>query len=247
MKLTIVGCGDAFGSGGRLQTCYHVAAPGETFLLDCGATTLIGMQRLGLDPDRVSTIFISHLHGDHFAGLAWWLLQAHYVTQRTAPLTITGPAGIAERFAAATEALFPGATKIERRFAMTFVEYAEGVPLEVGAVRVTPYEVCHPSGAPPYALRLECGGKVLSYSGDTKWVDSLLPAARDADLFIAECFGFSEQVGHHMTWRDIERNLERFAAKRVLLTHMNPEMLANREHVRDRRVLLAEDGMQIDI
>ncbi len=139
------------------------------------------------------------------------------------------------------------AEEIERRFPMTFVEYAEGVPVDVGGVRVTPHEVCHPSAAPPYALRLECGGKVLAFSGDTKWVDSLLPAARDADLFIAECFGFDEQVGHHMTWRDIERNLERLAAKRVLLTHMNAEMLANRERVRDRRVLLAADGMQIDI
>jgi ribonuclease BN (tRNA processing enzyme) len=247
MKLTIVGCGDAFGSGGRLQTCYHVALSDAEFLIDCGATTLIGMQRQGLDPDRVSTIFISHLHGDHFAGLVWLLLHAHYVSQRTAPLTITGPAGIAERFATAAEALFPGSTKIERRFPMTFVEYAEGVPLDVGAVRVTPHEVCHPSGAPPYALRLENGGKVLAFSGDTKWVDSLLPAARAADLFIAECFGFDEQVGHHMTWRDIERNLEGLAAKQVLLTHMSAEMLGKRERVRDPRVLLAADGMQIDI
>ena len=195
MKLTIVGSGDAFGSGGRLQTCFHVAVRGEEFLIDCGATALIGMQQLGLDPDRVSTIFISHLHGDHFAGLVWWLLHAHYVTQRTAPLTIAGPAGIAQRFAAAAEALFPKSTEIERQFDMKFVEYAERVPLDIGSVRVTPFEVCHPSGAPPYALRIESDGKVLSFSGDTKWVDSLLPAANGADLFITECFGFSEQVG----------------------------------------------------
>jgi len=247
MKLTIVGCGDAFGSGGRLQTCYHVAVPGEEFLIDCGATALIGMQRCGLDPDRVSMIFISHLHGDHFAGLIWWLLHAHYVTQCTAPLTITGPAGIAKRFAAAAEALFPNSTKIELRFPMTFVEYAERTPLDIGSVRVTPHEVCHPSGAPPYALRFESGGKVLGYSGDTKWVDSLVPVAQGADLFIAECFGFNGEVNHHMTWREIERHLDRLAAKRVLLTHMNDEMLANREHVRDPRVLLAEDGLRIDI
>ena len=58
------------------------------------------------------------------------------------------------------------------------------MPLEIGGVRVTPFEVLHPSGAPPYALRFEIGGKVLSFSGDTKWVDSLLPAANGADLFI---------------------------------------------------------------
>ena len=55
------------------------------------------------------------LHGDHFAGLVWWLLHAHYVTQRTAPLTIAGPAGIAQRFAAAAEALFPKSMEIEAR------------------------------------------------------------------------------------------------------------------------------------
>jgi ribonuclease BN (tRNA processing enzyme) len=247
MKLTIVGSGDAFGSGGRLQTCYHVAAANEEFLVDCGATTLIGMQQLGLDPDRVSTIFISHLHGDHFGGLIWWLIHAHYVSQRTAPLTVTGPAGIAQRFVAAAEALFPGTMSIERRFEMRFLEYAKETPLEVGAVRVTPFEVRHPSGAPPYALRLESGGKTLSFSGDTEWVDSLLPTAAGADLFIAECFSFDKQVGYHMTWRDIERNLDRLGAKRVLLTHMSAEMLAQRPQIANPRVLLAEDGMKIDI
>lgn len=247
MRLTVVGSGDAFGSGGRLQTCYHVALPGEEVLIDCGATAVIGMQRLGLDPDRVSTIFISHLHGDHFAGLVWWLLYAHYVTKRTAPLTITGPTGIAQRFATAAEALFPGSSKIGRRFDMRFLEYADATPITVGSVRVTPYEVVHPSGAPPYALRLESGGKTLSFSGDTEWVESLLPTAKGADLFIAECFGFDVKVGYHMTWRNIETNLDRLGAKRVMLTHMSAEMLAQRAQVRDPRVLLAEDGMTLDI
>src|SRR5204862_6722601 len=84
MKLTVVGCGDAFGSGGRLQTCYHVETAHTRFLIDCGATTLVGFSKLGLDPNAVETIFISHLHGDHFAGLVWWLIHAQPVAKRTA-------------------------------------------------------------------------------------------------------------------------------------------------------------------
>ena len=110
MKLTVIGSGDAFGSGGRLQTCYHVADAENEFLIDCGATALIGFHKAGLDPNRVGTIFISHLHGDHFAGLVWWLLHALHVARRTAPLDIVGPQGIAERYRTAAEALFPGAT-----------------------------------------------------------------------------------------------------------------------------------------
>ena len=247
MKLTIVGSGDAFGSGGRLQTCYHLAGAGEDVLIDCGATALIGMQQLGLDPDRVSTIFISHLHGDHFGGLVWFLLHARYVTQRTAPLTVAGPAGIAQRFATAADTLFPGTTAIAKRFDMRFIEYAEGVPLDVGPVRVTAFEVRHPSGAPPYALRFEVGGKTLGFSGDTQWVDSLLPASAGADLYITEGFSFETPIGYHMAWRDIEKNLDRLGAKRMLLTHMNADMLKRCSQIRDPRVLLAKDGMQIEI
>ena len=93
MKLTVVGCGDAFGSGGRLQTCYHVEAGPTRFIIDCGATTLIGFNKLGIDPNTVETIFLSHLHGDHFAGLVWWLVHAQHVAKRTTPLTVVGPWG----------------------------------------------------------------------------------------------------------------------------------------------------------
>lgn len=247
MKVTVVGCGDAFGSGGRLQTCYHLAAAGHEALLDCGASTLIGLQRQRLDPNRIETIFVTHLHGDHFAGLVWFVLHAHHVAGRTAPLTVTGPAGIAQRFAIAAEALFPGTTTLARRFELAFLEYGERTPLTLQPFTVTPFEVRHPSGAPPYALRLEAGGKVLAFSGDTEWVESLVPAAQGADLFIAECYGYEREVRYHMTWRVIEANLDRLDARRVMLTHMNADMLANAASVREPRVLLAADGMTIDI
>src|SRR5262245_47048521 len=122
MKLTVVGCGDAFGSGGRLQTSYLVEAPNTRFLIDCGATILIGLNRLGVDPNSIETIFISHLHGDHYAGLVWWLVHAQHVGKRTAPLTAVGPPGIAARFEAAAEALFPGSSRVPRRFDLRFQE-----------------------------------------------------------------------------------------------------------------------------
>lgn len=247
MKLTVVGCGDAFGSGGRLQTCYHLDTGKQRFLIDCGATAIIGLNRLGLDPNAVETIFISHLHGDHFAGLVWWLLHAQHVARRTAPLVITGPKGIEARFVAAAEALFPRSTTITRRFEMTFLEYQEGTPLDVGLVRVTPFEVSHPSGAPPYALRFEVSGRTLAFSGDTEWVESLVPAGTGADLFIVECYGFDGDVRYHMSWRTIEKNLPRIGAKRVLLTHMNASMLANRHVVATPGVVCAEDGLVIDV
>src|SRR5215467_7572816 len=100
MRVTIVGCGDAFGSGGRLQSSYHIAAGVERFLIDCGATTLIGLSRLGIDPNAIPTVFLSHLHGDHYAGLVWWLVHARHVAKRVSPLTVVGPPGVEARLRA---------------------------------------------------------------------------------------------------------------------------------------------------
>jgi ribonuclease BN (tRNA processing enzyme) len=247
MRLTVVGCGDAFGSGGRLQTCYHVKAAGTRFLIDCGATTMIGLTRLGIDPNSIPTIFVSHLHGDHYAGLVWWLIHAQHVAKRTVPLTIAGPPGIEARFEAAAEALFPGSSRVKRRYDLKFMEMYRATPLEVGAVRATAFEVSHPSGAPSYALRFEAGGKVLSFSGDTEWAESLVLAGRDADLYIMECYHFEGEPRFHMSWRTIQPQLDRIGAKRVMLTHMAEIMLARGGEVADPRVLLAEDGFVLDL
>ena len=247
MKLTVIGSSDAFGSGGRLQTCFHVTHPGGQFLIDCGATSLIGLARQGIDPNGISAIFISHLHGDHFGGLVWWLIHAVHVAKRTGPLIITGPVGIEARFKTAAEALFPGSTANPPPFDMQFVEYHDGKTLEIGGVRVTPFLVSHPSGAPPYALRLEVAGKVLAFSGDTEWVENLVQASMGSDLFICECSAFEANARYHLNWRTIESNLDRLGAKRVLLSHLGPETLANRHAIHAPRVELADDGMVLDL
>jgi ribonuclease BN (tRNA processing enzyme) len=247
MRLTVVGCGDAFGSGGRLQTCYLAEQGASRFLIDCGATALIGLSRLGIDPNGIETIFVSHLHGDHFAGLVWWLIHAQHVAKRTAPLTVVGPPGIEARFVMAAEALFPDSSKVKRRFDLRFQEMAREQPLTVAGVRATAFEVRHPSGAPSHALRLVVGGKVLAFSGDTEWVDALVPAGKDADLFIMECYQFDGAPRFHMSWKIIAEQLDRIGAKRVMLTHMASSMLARQSEVDDPRCVLAEDGLVLEV
>jgi len=247
MQLTVIGCGDAFGAGSRLQTSFCVRSGPSTFLIDCGATSLIGMRRLGISPNDIDTVFVSHLHGDHFGGLPWLLIDAKYVSNRTRPLVVTGPKGIEARFTTLAEALYPNATTAMRGFDLIFVEYEERMPIEVEGVMVTPFEVKHPSGAPPYALRFDVEGKVLSFTGDTGWVEVLCDVARDADLFISECFQYDVTLPIHLDYKTIDVNYDRLGAKRVLLTHMGEAMLAELGRVDAARYLIAEDGMTLDL
>lgn len=247
MRLTVIGCGDAFGAGGHLQTSFYVRSSAATFLIDCGVTTLIGMRRLGLKPADIDTVFVSHLHGDHFGGLPWLLIDAIYVSRRERPLVVAGPRGIEARFLSAAEALYPNITTTKRDFDLRFIEYQERKPLTVGGVTVTPFEVRHPSGAPPYALRFDLDGKVIAFTGDTGWVEVLSEVARAADLFISECFQYDIVLPIHLDYATIDANYEKLGAKRVLLTHMGEAMLAHVEKVDRTRYLVACDGMTLDL
>jgi ribonuclease BN (tRNA processing enzyme) len=245
--MTIIGCGDAFGAGGRLQTSFHVRSAPSTFLIDCGTSTLIGLRRLGLEPNEIDAVFVTHLHGDHFGGLTWLVIDGHYVSKRKRPLVVTGPRGIEARYLTAAEALYPGVTTSPPGFELVFREYDERKPLDVGGVTVTPFEVQHPSGAPPYALRFGLEGKVLAFTGDTGWVDVICEVARDADIFISECFQYDVVLPIHLDYATINANHARLNAKRVLLTHMGEAMLSAVGNVDQSRYLIAQDGMTLDL
>jgi ribonuclease BN (tRNA processing enzyme) len=124
ISVTFLGSGDAFGSGGRDQTCIYAEAGTVRFLLDCGASSLSAMKRWGIDPASIDVILITHLHGDHFGGLPFVLLEAQLVSKRTRPLLLAGPPGLETRVRAAMEVFFPGSERLQPRFAVTFRELA---------------------------------------------------------------------------------------------------------------------------
>jgi ribonuclease BN (tRNA processing enzyme) len=244
MKLTFAGSGDAFGSGGRFNTCFHVAHSGGAFLIDCGASSLIALKRLGLDPAAIDTIFISHLHGDHFGGLPFFLIDGRLVGKRTAPLTIAGPQGTADRLDRAMEVMFPGSTRAKLGFDVAVVELPAGETCKVGPIVVASAEMRHPSGAPSLALRLACDGRTIAYSGDTEWVEDLVPIAADADLFICECYQYDRPVRYHLDHAVLVDRRGDFTARRMVITHMSDAMLAKLDSAAFET---AFDGMEIDL
>ncbi|HEY7676971.1 MAG TPA: MBL fold metallo-hydrolase [Candidatus Methylomirabilis sp.] len=239
VTVQFLGCGDAFGSGGRFQTCICVRADAASFLIDCGASSLVAMRRFAVDPKLIDHILLTHLHGDHFGGLPFFLLDAQLISRRTMPLTVAGPPGLERRIRDAMEVLFPGSSASPRKFPLHFTELHPETRATIGTLAVTPFPVVHPSGAPAYALRVECGGKVLACSGDTEWADALLPAARGADLFICEAYYFEKKVKYHLDYQTLLDKRPDLACRRMILTHMSEDML---RRLPDVDAEWAEDG-----
>jgi ribonuclease BN (tRNA processing enzyme) len=226
MKVRFVGTGDAFGSGGRWQTCLHLSHDGEQMLVDCGATSLTALKSQGLDPGEIGSVAITHLHGDHFGGLPFLILDGQF-SRRTRPLLVAGPPGTKARLTQAMEVLFPGSSQVTRRFDVEVTELAtDGTPVQFDAARVRGWEVEHASGAPALALRVELGGATFAYTGDTQWTDAVVLAGRDADLLAAEAYTYDRPVRYHLDYVTLRRHVDAIAARRIVLTHMSPGMLA---------------------
>jgi ribonuclease BN (tRNA processing enzyme) len=244
VRVRFLGSGDAFGSDGRLHTCFHVSGGAAPFLIDCGASAMISMRRFGVDPSGVPLIVLSHLHGDHFGGIPFVVLDGQLVSRRTEPLTIAGPPGCAARIDALMEAMFPGSAGASRRFKLSVVELEPGARNELPGLTVTPQEVVHPSGSPSLALRCEYADRIVSYSGDTEWTDALLPVAADADLFIAEGYFLDKKVPFHLDVATLRANAARLGARRTVLTHMSPDVL---DHPDAAGCEMAADGLVLDL
>jgi ribonuclease BN (tRNA processing enzyme) len=244
MQLRFVGCGDALGSGGRFNTCFHVTGERANFLIDCGASSLPALKRLGIARDDIDLILITHFHGDHFAGLPFLLLDAQF-TRRTRPLVIAGPEGIEARLAQVMEALFEHSSKTKQRFDLSVVSLKPGETRAFGAASVTPYPVVHGlSGGPFLAYRVEAEDRVIAYSADTEWTETLIPAARDADLFIAEAYYYDKVVKNHLSLKTLEAHLPEINPKRLILTHMSDDMLGRLDTL---DYTTASDGMIVEL
>ena len=246
MRLTIVGSGDAFGSGGRSNTCFFLETAKATLLVDCGASALPALKALALDPNRIDGVVLSHLHGDHFGGLPFLLLDAQFLARREKPLLIAGPPGTRERLNGALEIFFPKSSGSKWRFPWEVVEIPVGVASDVLGHSLTTAEVIHQSGAPSTALRLSDGKTVFAYSGDTEWTDALLPIARAADLFVCECYAYAGKLTGHMTWEILKARLTDLGAKRTMATHMNPTVLSRLDEINSAGVLVAGEGLVIE-
>jgi ribonuclease BN (tRNA processing enzyme) len=245
MQLQFVGCGDAFGSGGRFNTCFHLVGRGINALIDCGATSLVSMNKLAINRNDIDVIFISHFHADHIGALPFFILESNYVLKRQRPLTIAGPPGLKSHYAEIMEVAFPGSNSLELSFPLTLRELEIGKRNEIAPMRLTPYHVVHDDRAGPcLGFRIEAEGKVIAFSGDTQWTETLIDIGRDADLFICEAYTRDKPVTGHMALSLLEPHLGKIRPKRLVLTQMSNDMLARRAELPFET---AEDGMIVEL
>jgi len=95
MEIVLLGTGAALPTKSRCTSATALIRLGEILLFDCGEGTQVQFQKAQLKPGKLSRIFISHFHGDHFYGLIG-LLTSLQLGGRIKPLFLYGPKGLSE-------------------------------------------------------------------------------------------------------------------------------------------------------
>ena len=117
-------------------------------------------------------------------------------------------------------------------------------PHEIRGLGVTTYPAIHTQASNPTSMRVEVAGKVIAYTGDSAWTKHMPELARGADLFISECYFFKKSVPFHMNYPDLKEHRDELQAKRMVLTHLGPEMLERRHEIPEE---CAYDGLVIEL
>ena len=257
MKITILGTGTFYANNKQSGPGYLLEADGKKILIDCGPGTLMRLSDIGLTPDDIDYVFISHFHADHtsdlFAFQMNFRLKEFFSTDPDYKTPIIyGPPGI--------ETFTKKLSEIYQLYAFetySRIEYRVVQPVfEIGGITVKSFAVKHAAfrvETPAFAYRFEFGGKSFVFSGDCVKDDSIVAACADADLFICDTSSAKGQGNAaHMDTLDIGKVCAQAGVKKVVLTHFYPN-LANVDVVSEVReeyqgeVVRGEDLMELEL
>src|SRR5260370_38704922 len=246
ITVTLLGTGDAFASYGRSQAGYLIDAPtAGRLLMEAGPGLLPALKNNRIPTDMFDLLLISHLHGDHFGGLPFLLLDYMWETRRKKALTIAGPAKLEERTWTLMRTMFPHVELDKIKSKLKFVVLEPGSSKRLGKFKVSAIRSPHTKPDISLSLRVDGGGKSIVFSGDSGWNDELVEFSDGADLFLCECTYFeTAHLDLNTNYPLLAANRDKFKVRRMGLTHLGREALSREDEI---AIEMGHDGIKITI
>lgn len=227
-KLTLLGTGTFFVTKDISSSAFLLEADGKKILIDCGPGTLMRLSQVGITPEDIDYVFITHFHADHTSDLFPFFMNFRlgdfFFKDTSMRFThIIGPKGI-----------YNFMVKSSKNYRLLAVEGWEKVKFsdvkkqqKIGNIKVESFRVKHsPFGldAGGYAYRFTVGNKILTFSGDCVKCTGIEKAAKDADIFVCDAsYAKGDGSPAHMDTYDIGTIAQDNSVKKVILTHFYPQ------------------------
>ena len=248
MQINLLGTGTPILDATRQQSGLVIEVADEMLLFDTGRGVTSQLEKMGIHPYQIGSIFITHHHYDHISDLGEFLLSAWH-NGRVAPVTVYGPPGTTAIVVALFQqvyardiafALFGDKDMVDIKELVRVKEVSRGLVCKSDRWRVLAEYVDHGNGLgltredwPCLGYRIEAEGKAIGISGDTVACDGLDRIAHDADCLIQCCYLAEaeittpafERLAKHviMSSGQAGEMANRNRVKKLVLTHIRPK------------------------
>jgi ribonuclease BN (tRNA processing enzyme) len=218
-SLVVLGTGTPNADPDRSGPGLAIVVNGEAYLVDAGPGIVrraAAAERAGvtaLAPSRLRTVFITHLHSDHTLGLPD-LIYSPWVLERTSPLRVYGPRGIAamtghleQAYAEDVRNRIDGAEPANTTgYAVNAHEVDTGVVYRDSNVVVRAFAVPHGDWRIAHGYRFDGGGRSIVVSGDTRASDAVVAACNGCDVLVHEVFSAERFLTRPPDWQRYHAN-----------------------------------------
>lgn len=247
----MLGTGTSYSDPKRVQSGILIELDDEKILFDIGAGVYHRLTHLEIDLKSISSIFLSHFHIDHCSDFLM-LCQNLWLDGHDKPLNVYGPPPIKQWYRGLFDIAF---TYARDRLMINIGVLKEHEAVQVGEAIISNVPTLHGT-TETRALRIEWKYRSLVYSSDTAPCRDVIDLAKGADVLIHECNWLDgpNPEGVHTTPSQLAEIVEEAAPKKVVLTHVSPDVVSMKEKVLEivsRRtnaeVLMGEDLLAFDV
>jgi ribonuclease BN (tRNA processing enzyme) len=219
IKVSLLGSGPILSGGGQVCSSTLLETSREKILVDCGPGSFLQLQKLGLRPDQIDFIFLTHFHPDHVADLIPFIFfLANSRVQETGLLKIWGPVGLIFLMNGFRQIYGKGLDSPR-----VVVNELSGAQLQFPSFSVRALKVLHNAESVGYQFIIN--KKIISFSGDSDYCSELVDLCRKADLAFLECSYPDEKVTPgHLTPGKVGKIGQEAKIKHLVITHLYPEI-----------------------
>ena len=222
----------------RAQSSNLLIVNGALYVVDAGDGVARRLAKAGINVREIGTVFITHHHDDHTAGLGT-LLSVAWDQNRTKPINVYGPHRTVELVKAAVQ-YFTISAEIRIADGGRTVPIAQvffghdigtGVVYQDANVKVTAVENSHfdfhegPASGKhkSYSYRFETPDRVIVFTGDTGLSDAVTELAKSADLLVSEtssCQGRMQEMVDDGRWQAMTSSEQAGITRQMTQGHM---------------------------